>query len=416
MSGGQGVGYFELLRRRPACGKLWLAEVSSLAGDWFTLIALYSLLLEYTGSGESVGLMLATRFLPSAIFGPISGVAADRLPRKWILVACDLGRALAVLGFVFVRSADQVWLIYALVFAQMSLSAFFEPCEAASIASVVERDELVAANTLVGATWSAMLSVGAVTGGVVVAFVGRDAAFAVDAASYLISALLISRAALPPRAAAAASEEPLLRRTANDLKLAAGLLVHDAQVRRILLVKSGWAISGGGAILLYAVLGDREFPIAGSGTAGIGVLLATRGIGALSGPLLARRFGGDDPRWLERAITIAFVLTAVFYVAFAFSPSLPLAAAMLCIAHAGISTQWTFSSSLIALTVNEQMRGRAFALDAMMYTLLMATSSWATGAAMDRFGIPPRTLMAGLGVILLLPLAVWLLGAKRRAP
>lgn len=409
------MGYVELLRARPAFSRLWLAQISSLTGDWFTLIALYSLLLEHTGSGESVGLMLATRFLPPSLWAPFSGVLADRLPRKWILVTADVARAVTVLGFLLVQDAGDVWLIYALVFVQMSLSAFFDPCEAAAIASVVQPNELVAANTLVGATWSAMLSVGAVVGGLVVAFVGREAAFGIDATSYLVSAVLISRAALPRKAAADPSTEPLFRRTATDLKLAAGL-ARDAGVRRILLVKSGWALAGGGAILLYAVLGDREFPVAGSGTAGIGVLLATRGIGALLGPLLARAFGGDDPRWLERAITIAFVLTAVFYVAFAYSPALPIAAAMLCIAHTGISTQWTFSSSLLALTVPASLRGRAFALDTALYTLVMGLSSWATGAALDRLGLHPRTLMAGLGVILVLPLALWLWSGQRSTP
>ena len=401
------VGYLELLQRRPAYLKLWLAQVSSLCGDWFTLIALYSVLLEYTGKGESVGIMLAVRFLPSAIFGPIAGVVADRLPRKQILVATDVLRAVTVMGFLFVKSADDVWLIYLLIFVQMALSAFFEPSESAAIASVVDKRELVAANTLAGATWSAMLSVGAVVGGVVVAFVGRDAAFAVDALSYVISALLIASARLPKEAAARPSTEPFLERTLGDLKEGGKLFAHNLAVRRILLVKSGWAISGGGAILLYAVLGDREFAVAGSGATGIGVLLSTRGIGALVGPLVARRVGGDDPRWLERAITWAIVVTAVFYVLFAWSPTLWVAALMLSLAHTGVSTQWVFSSSLLALTVPEEVRGRAFALDTMMFTLVMALSSYCTGAAMDRLGIAPRTLMAFLGVLLIVSLVAW---------
>jgi hypothetical protein len=246
----------------------------------------------------------------------------------------------------------------------------------------------------------------------VVAFVRRDAAVANDAATVIHSALLIAQSGLSKVAAAAPSTEPLLQRTRSDLATALRLFARDAAIRRILLVKSGWAISGGGAILLYAVLGDREFAVAGSGTAGIGVLLATRGIGALTGPLVARRVGGDDPRWLERAITWAFVITGVFYVAFAFSPGLPLAATMLCLAHTGVSTQWVFSSSLLAMTAAPEVRGRVFALDTMLFTLLMAISSWGTGAAMDRLGLHPRTLMAGLGVLLVLPLGLWLLGAR----
>jgi len=74
MSGAHTVGYVELLKRRPAFLKLWLAQISSLAGDWFTLIALYSLLLEYTGKGESVGLMGLNGSGKSTLLKLISGV------------------------------------------------------------------------------------------------------------------------------------------------------------------------------------------------------------------------------------------------------------------------------------------------------------------------------------------------------
>ena len=122
-------GYLELLARRPGYRALWLGALVSLAGDWFTLIALYALLQQYTGSGESVGLMLLTRSLPLTLFAPVAGVVADRLSRRSILVTCDLLRAVVVLGFLLVRSAEQVWLLYTLCFLQMAIAAFFEPAE-----------------------------------------------------------------------------------------------------------------------------------------------------------------------------------------------------------------------------------------------------------------------------------------------
>jgi MFS family permease len=109
-------GYLDLLRRRPAYRRIWLGSVVSLAGDWFTLIALYSLLNEYTSSGEAVGLMLFLRFLPAALLGPLAGVVADRFPRRTIMMTCDLVRALVVLGFLLVRGPADVWILYGLVF------------------------------------------------------------------------------------------------------------------------------------------------------------------------------------------------------------------------------------------------------------------------------------------------------------
>lgn len=399
-------GYLEVLRRRPAYRRIWLGSVVSLAGDWFTLIALYSLLDEYTGRGEAIGLMLFVRFLPAALLGPIAGVVADRFPRRRVMMACDVTRALVVLGFLLVRSADDVWLLYALTFAQMTAAAFFDPAEQASIASTVEPAEVVTANTLQGITWSAMLGFGALAGGATAALVGRDVSFVVNALTYVASALFIRGADVPfhpkTRPATWAAMVGL-----DDLKEGLARLRADARVRRTIWVKTAWAIPGGGALLLYALLGEREFAPVGHGEIGIGVLLGMRGVGAFLGPLVARRLGGDTPAFLERAIGVAFLVTAFFWVAFAWAPSLPLAALMLALAHTGISTQWVFSSSLLNLQVEDGMRGRIFAVDFMSYMLMLGLSSWAAGKILDGWHVAPRTLMASLSGVLLVTAGIW---------
>ncbi len=399
--------YFELLRRRPAFRNLWLGAMVSLAGDWFSLIALYTLLQEYTGSGEAIGLMLAARFLPAVFFGPFTGVVADRFSRRRVMVICDLVRVVVVLGFLFIKSADDVWLVYVLTFAQMSLTAFFEPAEQASIGSTVERDEIVTANTLHAATWSAMLSVGAVVGGLVTSLLGRDTAFVIDAVSYALSAYFISRAAIPftpPTTAHTAAQG------ATDFVAGLSLLKSDPRVRRALWVKSGWAIAGGGAILLYPVMGERIFAGASSAPIAIGVLLGMRGVGAFVGPLIARRLGGDSEAFLQRAITLSFLTTMIFWLGFAWAPTLAIAAILLAAAHTGVSTQWVFSSSLINLWVKDEFRGRVFGLDFMLYTLVLAISAWGTGALLDRTQANPRILMTILALLMLVTqLGWWLL-------
>ena len=113
-------------------------------GDWFNTIALYAIILNLTGSGRDVGLLLVARFPPSFLFGPLSGVVADRFSRRTIMIVSDVLRALVVLGFLFVRRADQLWLIYVLTVLQLGLSTFFEPAKTAAIPSIVEDRELVA--------------------------------------------------------------------------------------------------------------------------------------------------------------------------------------------------------------------------------------------------------------------------------
>lgn len=404
-------GYLELLRRRAAYRRIWLGSVVSLLGDWFTLISLYSLLNEFTGRGEAVGLLLLVRFLPAALLGPLAGMVADRFPRRMVLITCDLARAFVVLGYLLVRSGGDVWLLYTLTFLQMTAAAFFDPTEQAAIASTVEPEEVVTANTLQGVTWSAMLGLGAIAGGLTATFVGRDAAFVINAVTYLASAMSIRGAKVPfvprPRPATWSAMLGL-----DDVREGLRRLRGDSRVQRTLFVKTAWAIPGGGALVLYAILGERVFSIDGRAEAGIGVLLAMRGLGAFVGPLLARRLGGDTPAFLERAVGLSFLVTAVFWLAFAFAPSLAVAAVMLAFAHLGVSTQWVFSSSLLALQVEDRLRGRVFAVESMLHMLSLGLSSWLVGRALDVSGLGPRVVMACLSGVLLITATIWWLWGR----
>src|SRR5687767_10406142 len=161
-------------------------------GDWFDTIALYTIILNLTGSGRDVGLLLVARFVPSFLFGPLSGVVADRFSRQKIMIVTDILRAVVVLGFLFVRSADQLWLIYVLTVLQLALSTFFEPAKTAAIPSIVSDRELVPANAISSVTWSIMLTLGAAIGGVITGWFGTNVAFVLDSISYLFSSYFLA--------------------------------------------------------------------------------------------------------------------------------------------------------------------------------------------------------------------------------
>src|SRR5438034_10492727 len=91
------VGYIELLSRNRGFRQLWLGQVVSQMGDWFDTIALYTIILHFTGSGRHIGLLLVARFVPSFVFGPVSGVVADRVSRRSIMIISDLLRAVVAL-------------------------------------------------------------------------------------------------------------------------------------------------------------------------------------------------------------------------------------------------------------------------------------------------------------------------------
>src|SRR5262249_27520132 len=193
-------GYLELLRGNRSFRLLWLGQVVSQMGDWFDTIAVYTIALRLTGSGRAVALIMVARFLPSVVMGPLSGVVADRFSRRSIMITADLLRAVVVLGCLMVRHPDQMWLVYLLTIFQLAFSAFFEPAKTAAIPSIVSDRELLSANAIASVTWSAMLTLGAATGGFVAGWFGTDAAFILDSLSFVASAILIASISFPKRA------------------------------------------------------------------------------------------------------------------------------------------------------------------------------------------------------------------------
>jgi Na+/melibiose symporter-like transporter len=401
------VGYIELLRQNRGFRQLWLGQVVSQIGDWFNTIALYTIILNLTGSGRDVGLLLVARFVPSFLFGPLSGVIADRFSRRSIMIISDLLRAVVVLGFLFVRRADQLWIIYALTVLQLGLSTFFEPAKTAAIPSIVSDRELVPANAISSVTWSVMLTLGAAIGGVITGWFGTDVAFVLDALTFLLSAALIASVRLPSRPAREKRKLTISRALGITETIEGARYVrHRPRVLAVLLVKPAWGL-GGGILTLLAVFGERIFPVGNSAATGIGVLFAARGIGTAIGPIIARRIAGEGTKRMQATIGIAFLIGGAFYIAFGSTRSFVVALIVLGIAHTGGSILWVFSTVLLQRGVEDSFRGRVFAAELALLTLTMAASNYLTGEMLDGFGFSARLVTIGIGILFLAPGIIW---------
>jgi len=173
-------------------------------------------------------------------------------------------------------------------------------------------------------------------------------------------------------------------------------------------VKAGWGLAGG-VLLLLTVFGQRIFPIGRDSAAGIGILYGARGIGAALGPIAIRWMLGQDAPTLRRTIGPAFFVVGIFYVALAAAPSLPIAALAVLLAHFGGSVLWVFSTVLLQMEVPDRFRGRVFATELALVTLVTSLSSYWTAYGLDRAGHTPRELAFVLGALFCVPGVLWLL-------
>lgn len=410
------IGYLALLRSNKNFRRLWYGQIVSQLGDWLDSVALFALVLRLTGSGQAVGLLFVAEFLPGAIVGPFAGVLIDRLPRRLVLIASDLVRAALVLCLLFVQQPDQVGIIYLVVVLKVAASAFFEPARSAILPSIVSREELVAANAISGATWSAMLAFGAAIGGLVAGLLGTEAAFIIDAASFLLSALLIATVQEQPAVqrvgqAQASMRLGWLRSPLIDLREGLAYIAKRRDVVLYTFTKALWSL-GGGILLLLTLFGKQVFPLGQDGALSIGLLYAARGVGTAIGPIAAQRLFGSSSTVMRRAIGLAFFLTMAGYLLLSAAPVLPLAMLAVALGHMGGSIQWVYSTALIQINVDNRVLGRVFAVEYAAMMLATALSSYLTGLASD-MGLLPQTLAVTLALVFVLPglfLAVQLWG------
>jgi MFS family permease len=412
-SGVSTANYLRLVRGNRNFRRLWIAQIVSENGDWFYTVAIYSLLLDLTGKASSVALALVLQVLPHTLLGPLGGVVNDRFSRRKVMIVSDLLRMIIVACMLLVRSPSTVWVIYPLLFLETVMVAFFEPARNAVIPGVVAEDDVIVANTLSSTTWSFDLAIGSVLGGLVAAWLGRDAVFVLNALSFAVSAILISRMHFAESHADAASRHPE-DRVAGWLSIRAGIryIAHDPKLAAVVLLKGGVSILGTSWVLL-PVMGERVFavPVAGLSHAraalfGMSLLLGARGVGALLGPLLASHVTGQRESNLRIGVLFGFVFGGVGYLLLGTAHSLWFALAVIVFAHSGTSTVWVFSTTLLHLNTEDRFLGRIFGADLAISMFVLAASSWIAGRAIDA-GFSPRVVAVGTGVAMFLPAAMW---------
>ena len=406
LASGQLGSYVRLLKQNKNYRLFWLSGAISQAGDWFNYIALFVLLTHLTGSGEAVSWYLIAKFIPTTLLGPVAGVVADRLHRKKILVGCDLLRVLVVLAYLLVRTADQVFLVFVLALIQESLWSFWHPARQAVLPDICTKEEINIANGISGISWSVMLAVGAAAGGFVTAAFGWRTAIVIDAATFVVSALIMLRVVVPHHRKAKAARFSMARITGlHDLVEGVRYVCTHRDVAALLMVKSGWAMSGG-ILVMLTVFGEQVFAKNGSGGLS-GVLYSMRGLGAAVGPVLAWRLFGDSLWAMRRAIGAAFFISSAAYIGFSQAPNLITASLFVFVGHIGGSIQWVFSTTLLHRIVDARFRGRVFAAEMGFLTLVLSLSTWATGVALDS-GFHPRSIVLVLALLFLVPGSTWL--------
>lgn len=376
------VGYFELLKSNKKFRTFWFAAVISMMGEWFNTIALFTLILKYSGSEAMLGLLFTIRMLGFAVLQPITGLLSDRWSRKWIMVVSNLLQVGLALCFLLVDGPEDMWWLIGLSGVMMVLHGAYMTAERAALPNIVSKDELATANALDAATWSTALATGAFLGGLVVSEYGVNVAFIIDSLTFLLGALIL----LPLRVPQNVSNDmkgPILSTAFANIKAGFSRLISEPRLKRIVFAKTTWNLAGGGLAAVFLVLaGSRMSP--GEMAAGIGLFFMARGIGTGIGPIIARKYLVDKNKW-PALVGILVSVSGFFYLLIGITlfENLYLTIGLVIIAHSASGANWVLSTILTQQWVEDEVRGRVFSIDMLLMSISFSLSTFTAGWLLD---------------------------------
>lgn len=359
--------------------RLWLTQVVSATGDWLGFLAIAALATRIgAGSPEAaVGVVMAARIVPGFFLGPASGVIADRFDRKKVMVVCDVGRAGVLVALPFVNN------VLGLVVASLVLEVFtllWTPAKEASVPNLVPNDHLTTANSLslvaaygtlpVAAGLFSLLSKVAEWLGGIDAISGlktdqETIAFFADAATFLFSALMVSRLPIftrERRPRAPGEGRIQLGKAFHDLKEGWQFIFVTPVVRAVNIGLATGLIGGGMLVPLGPVFSIR---VLHAGTAGFGFFIFAMGSGVAIGVVLLSVFQKRLPK-AEVFAGSLLVAGAALIVAASMS-TLALAALFVTVLGVCAGSVYVLGFTLLHESVDDDLRGRIFSA---LYTLV----------------------------------------------
>lgn len=416
--------YTQLLRRNRSFRRLFLGQVISELGNWFNFIAALGMVrVVSNAAAEVTTLLLISRLVPFTLFGPLAGAFVDRWSRRTVMIVTDLLRVVIALAFLLVDGPEDLWIAYVATALLSIFTAFFEAAKNAAVPNITGEQDLLAGNALMFSSRFLFMSLGAALGGWTADRVGYDAAFVINAISFLASAYsvwLVPDREMQQYPTAVTETQPAKIYSGYWTSIREGwryIVAHGA-VALILATNIVWAIGGGAANLIADRLGALVFVGENgvSADSAVAAIYFASGIGLFLGMMLARRVGiyFEVKRrtlgfigWSLVAQGIAFALIGVM-------PTLWWACVMMCLSRVIVGAEFAVQETLLMRLVPDKLRGRVSTTDRAAEMMIWALSTAAAGWSLQLISARMLTVVAGL--LSGLAGVMWLVVTRRGLP
>lgn len=341
----------------PNYRRYFAGQLVSLSGNWMQMVAEIWLVLSLTGSGVAVGLTTALQFLPILLFGAWGGVLADRIAKRRLLTYTQMAMAVPALALFAVTATGVVtpWMIFVAVFLRGTVNAVDNPTRQSFVIEMVGPDLVVNAVSLNSVLVHCARIVGPGLAGVLIALVGTEPCFLINAASFAAMVLALRR--MEPEALRPA---PVARRQPGAVRAALRYVAATPKLGIPLAMMAVVGTLGFNFQVMLPLLARFSFD---GGASAYAALATAMGVGSVIGALATGARGRVSPALLTGA-ALGFGVLALLAAA---APSLALEIAVLAPLGAATVTFAASVNSALQLAVEPEMRGRVMALYSMVF-------------------------------------------------
>ncbi|PTR24134.1 putative MFS family arabinose efflux permease [Rhodococcus sp. OK519] len=380
-------------------------QAVSLIGTWMQLVAQSWLVLELTGSGTAIGLVVALQTLPVLLLGPYGGVIADRTDKRRLMIALQtmMGVQALVLGVLTLTGTVQLWHVYVLALLLGFNNCFENPARQSFLLEMVGPEHLRNAVSLQSTLVSASRIIGPAVAGVTIAAGGLGLCFLLNAASFVavVSSLVrLNVSELHP--------SPPMERARGQLREGLRYVRGNRNLAVPLLMMAFIGCLAFEFQVVLPIVADQTF---GAGSEAYGFMTAAMGIGAVCGGLLVATWG----RTGTRVLIVAAAAFGFSMVAAAAAPNLALVLVALMIVGAVSIAFNSTTNSTLQLEAEPQMRGRVMALWATAFQGSTAIGGPIAGWVSQEWGGRAGLMLGAITCLVVALVAAIVLGRGKEA-
>ncbi|MGH2494729.1 MAG: MFS transporter [Ktedonobacteraceae bacterium] len=337
----------------PAFRRLWLGLTISRMGDALTIVALTWFVLQLTGSGLAIGLLVLCFQLPAMISSPLLGKLLDRFQPRFIMGFDNFWRAaiIAAIPLLYWSGNLHLWMVYGLALCAGLLAPATEVGVRVVIPRLVAWKELERANALSSISWDAATLVGPALAGFLILYINAPAVLLLDAATFVFMGMMASSL---PRLAQARTGE--LGSKGKRSLLGFGAIINTRSILWLTILTLLFLFAQGLAEIAIPLYSQRTL---GAGVVGYGLLMSAFGLGSLLAlALLSQRWVGRE----RQGVTLAMILffSGLLLLPLLLIRSLPVAIVVMALAGCAAAPYYVVEQTLTQRLVPEQIRGQVF--------------------------------------------------------